>query len=125
MDVYHFIKAVLAQDESSIRSYFHEDAYVNWHCSNERFTLDEYIVANCEYPGDWDGELERLEVLDELYIAAIRVYPKDKSAFFHVVSFIRTREDKIISMDEYWADDGAAPQWRQDKHIGTAIRTEL
>ena len=75
MDVYHFIKAVLAQDESSIRSYFHEDAYVNWHCSNERFTLDEYIVANCEYPGDWDGELERLEVLDELYIAAIRVYP--------------------------------------------------
>ena len=22
-------------------------------------------------------------------------------------------------------DDGAAPQWRQDKHIGTAIRTEL
>ena len=125
MDVYHFIKAVLAQDENSIRSYFHEDAYINWHCSNERFTLDEYIVANCEYPGDWDGELERLEVLDELYIAAIRVYPTDKSAFFHVVSFIRTREDKIISMDEYWADDGAAPQWRQDKHIGTAIRTEL
>lgn len=125
MDVRHFIKAVLAQDESAIRNYFHEDAYVNWHCSNERFTLDEYIVANCEYPGDWDGEIERLEVLGDLYIAATKVYPKDKSAFFHVVSFIKTRHGKIISMDEYWADDGAAPQWRLDKQIGTAIHTKL
>lgn len=25
-------------------------------------------------------------------------------------------------MDEYWGDDGEAPQWRIDKHIGTEIR---
>ena len=40
----------------------------------------------------------------------------------HVTSFIKTKEDKIVSMDEYWADDGNAPQWRLDKHIGKAIR---
>ena len=39
MDVHHFIKAVLAQDEDTIRSYFHKDAYVNWHCSNEHFLI--------------------------------------------------------------------------------------
>jgi hypothetical protein len=37
------------------------------------------------------------------------------------VSFIRTANNKIVSMDEYWADDGNPPQWRMDKHIGTPI----
>ena len=122
MDVHHFIKAVLAQDEDTIRSYFHKDAYVNWHCSNEHFTVDEFIIANCEYPGDWDGTIERVEQMDNLYITATKVYPKDRSAFFHVVSFIRKKKKKIASMDEYWADDGNAPQWRLDKHIGTPIQ---
>lgn len=39
-----------------------------------KFTVEEYIRANCEYPREWDG--------------------------------------KILSLDEYWEDDGAAPQWR-------------
>ena len=122
MDVHHFIKAVLAQDEDTIRSYFHKDAYVNWHCNNAHFSGDEFIIANCEYPGDWDGTIERVEQMDNLYITATKVYPKDRSAFFHVVSFIRTENGKIASMDEYWADDGNAPQWRLDKHIGTPIQ---
>lgn len=122
MDVCSFFKAVLAQDEQAIRNYFHEDAYVNWHCTNEHFNVDEFIVANCEYPGEWDGIVERIEVLGDLYIAAAKVYPKDRSACFHVVSFIKTANDKIVSMDEYWADDGNPPQWRLDKHIGKAIQ---
>ena len=122
MDVRHFWEVVLAQDEQAIRRYFHEDAYVNWHCTNERFNVDEFIIANCEYPGDWDGTVERVEVLDDLYITATKVFPKDKSASFHVVSFIRTANEKIVSMDEYWADDGEAPRWRLDKHIGTPIQ---
>ena len=123
MDVRRFWKAVLAQDEQAIRRYFHEDAYVNWHCTNEHFTVDEFIIANCEYPGDWDGTVERIEVVDDLYITATKVFPEDRSAYFHVVSFIRMRNDKIVSMDEYWADDGIAPQWRLDKQIGTAIQS--
>ena len=122
MDVCQFIKAVLAQDENAIRNYFHKDAYVNWHCSNEHFTVEEFIIANCEYPGDWDGTVERVEVVGDLFITATKVYPKDRSAYFHVVSFIRTANDKIVSMDEYWADDGNPPQWRQDKHIGIPIQ---
>jgi len=121
MDVCRFMQAVLAQDEETIRRYFHKDAYVNWHCSNERFTVDEYIIANCNYPGDWEGTVERVEMLDDLYITATKVYPKDRSAFFHVVSFIKTENDRIISMDEYWADDGKAPQWRVEMRIGTPI----
>ena len=111
MDVCSFIKAVLAQDENTIRSFFHKDAYVNWHCSNEHFTVDEFIIANCEYPGDWDGTVERVEVIGDLFITVTKVYPQDRSVYFHVVSFIRTANDKITSMDEYWADDGNPPQW--------------
>ena len=121
MNVCHFLRAVLAQDEPAIRNYFHKDAHVNWHCSNEHFSVDEYIIANCEYPGDWDGTVERIERIGNLYITAAKVYPKDRSAYFHVVSFIRTENDKIVSMDEYWAEDGNPPQWRLDKHIGTPI----
>jgi len=29
--------------------------------------------------------------------------------------------DRIKLLDEYWGDDGTAPQWRKDKHIGKSI----
>lgn len=122
MNVYDFWKAVLRQDEQEIRKYFHKDAYINWHCTNEHFTVDEFIVANCEYPGDWDGTVERTENIDDLIITVTRVYPKDKSASFHVTSFIKLNDEKIISMDEYWADDSSAPEWRLKKNIGTPIK---
>ena len=94
----------------------------NWHCSNEHFTVEEFIRANCEYPGDWDGEVEKTVMTDDMIITATRVYPKDRSASFHVTSFIKLKDDKIVAMDEYWADDGEAPKWRQDMKIERKIR---
>lgn len=121
MDIKAFWRAVLAQDEPEIRTYFAPDAYVNWHCTNEHFTVDEFITANCEYPGEWDGVVERIETLGGLTVTVTHVYPKDRSCSFHVTSFLRTENGRIVSLDEYWADDGSAPQWRIDKHIGTPI----
>ena len=122
MNIYEFWKAVLKQDEQEIRNYFHQDARICWHCTNELFTLDEYIIANCEYPGEWDGIVERVEIVNNLIITVVRIYPKDRSVSFHVTSFIQTKNNKITTMDEYYADDGIAPQWRLDKHIGTSIK---
>lgn len=122
MNIFEFWKAVLVQNENEIRKFFHNDAHINWHCTNERFNVDEFIIANCEYPGDWDGRVERVETLDDLIITVTNVYPKDRSISFHVTSFIKIKKEKIISMDEYWADDGDAPKWRLEKHIGKAIR---
>ncbi len=31
------------------------------------------------------------------------------------------KQDKIVAMNEYWGDDGIAPQWRLDKNIGMTI----
>lgn len=122
MDIKQFWKDVLAQDRDAIREHFCDAAYVNWHCTNEHFTVEEFIRANCDYPGEWDGKVERIENTGDTAITVTHVYPKDKSLSFHVVSFIRIEQDKIISVDEYWADDGESPQWRQQMHIGQPIK---
>ena len=122
MNIQKFWSDVLAQRADAIREFFHVDAHVNWHCTNEHFTVDEFIRANCEYPGDWDGEVEKIVVTDDIVITATRVYPNDCSASFHVTSFINLKDDKIAAMDEYWSDDGEAPKWRQDMKIGRKIK---
>lgn len=122
MDIYKFWKAVLEQNADIIREYFDKNAYINWHCTNEHFNVDEFIIANCEYPGNWDGEVERVEKINDLLVTVTHVYPKDKTLSFHVTSFIKVINGKIAAIDEYWADDGIAPDWRLDKHIGKAIK---
>lgn len=112
MDIQSFWEAVLKQDAKRLREFFASDAYINWHCTNEHFTVEEYIRANCEYPGEWDGEIQRIEKAGDVYIVVVHVYTCDRSGSFHVASFMRVRDGKILSLDEYWGDDGAAPQWR-------------
>lgn len=87
MNIYQFWKDVLKQDRQAIREYFQKDAYINWHCTNEHFNVDEFIIANCEYPGDWGGEVERVEHNNDLIITVVHVYPKDKPLLFHVTFF--------------------------------------
>ena len=122
MDIYAFQRAVLQQDAEELAAYFTDDAVVNWHCTNERFAAAEYIRANCEYPGDWDGEVERACPIPNGFVTVTCVYPTDRSESFHVTSFFTLREDKIAVLDEYWADDGPAPQWRRDMEIGRNIK---
>ena len=122
MNIQQFWSDVLAQKADKIREYFHTDATVNWLCSNEHFTVEEFIRANCEYPGEWDGEIEKIVRTDDMIITAAQIYPKDRSASFHVTSFIRLKDGKIIAMDEYWADDSEVPKWRQDMKIGQKIK---
>lgn len=123
LDIRGYWKAVLTQDAALMKEYFQKDAVVSWHCTNERFTVDEFIRANCEYPGKWDGTIERLEQLGNLLITVVCVYSVENDASFHVVSFFGVEQDKIVSLDEYWGDDGIAPQWRLEKQIGTSILT--
>ena len=88
MDIKEFWDAVLRQDANAIREYFHPDAWVNWHSSNEHFTVEEFIRADCEYPGEWNGEVERIIAADEYIITATHVFSKDKALSFHATSFI-------------------------------------
>lgn len=49
-------------------------------------------------------------------------FSKDRTLSFHVVSFFKFEEGKIISLDEYWGDDGRPPAWREEMKIGKAIK---
>ncbi len=66
--------------------------------------------------------MERVEEINDLTITVTHVYPKDRSLSFHVTSFFQIPDGRIQSLDEYWADDGTAPDWRLEKKIGTKIR---
>ena len=60
--------------------------------------------------------------MNDLIVTVTHVYPKDKTASFYVTSFFKIKDSKILSIDEYWADDGEAPDWRKQLEIGRPIR---
>ena len=122
MDIRSFWHDVLCQNRDALPTYFDEKAVICWHCTNEQFTVSEYVRANCDYPGNWDGEIERIETIGETIISAVHVYTIDKIASFHVVSFMKLKDGLICNMDEYWSDDADAPDWRRRMNIGRPIR---
>ena len=119
--VKEFWKAIVHQNPDEIRSYFKETAIIRWHNTNEEFTLEEFIRANCEYPGKWDCEVERIEEIGNLIITVTRVFSTDSSVSVHATSFLRMEDGKIALMDEYWGDDEKAPKWRLDMGIGKKL----
>ena len=119
--VMNFWEEVITQNPIELKTYFVPNSIINWHNTNECFSPEEYIISNCEYPGEWCGKVEKIEVIDDLAISVTRVWLADDSASFHATSFIKFLGEKIISLDEYWGEDSIAPQWRQDKRIGKPI----
>ena len=80
MDIDAYWAAVLRQDADAIRACFLPDAYVNWHNTNEHFTVEEFIRANCEYPDAWNGEIERIAAAEDCTSSTARLTPKQKPA---------------------------------------------
>ena len=122
MDVNAFWGDVLCKNRGGLQHYFCKDSVIRWHCTNEQFSVEEYIRANCDYPGEWDGNIERVVEAGDTIILVGNVFSADRSLSLHVVSFIRQKGGKIFELDEYWADDGDAPAWRKEMDIGKAIR---
>ncbi len=76
--VREYWREVATQNEAGLRSYFAPHAVINWHNTKEQFSVEEFICANCGYPGKWQGQVERIEVVsDDLVITATRrwVFP--------------------------------------------------
>lgn len=117
--IYAYWQSVLKQEGEEMRKYFHTDASIRWHNSNEQFTVEEFIIANCTYPGNWQGEIQRMETCKDVYIVVAHVFSNEAS--FHVTSFMKCENEKIATIDEYWGDDDEAPTWRKQLEIGKKI----
>lgn len=122
MDIYKYWEYTLNQDEKMMKNFFDENAIIYWHNTNEKFSVDEFIEINCKYPGKWKGNICRVENLKNKLITVVNVLSEDESISMKAISFIEIKNDKIISIDEYWSEDGEAPKWRKDLKIGRAIK---
>jgi len=122
-DVRGFLDAVVKQDARRLRAFFEPDAVVVWVNTGEQFTVDEYIRANCEYPGSWEGALEgvcALEPGDEkiVFIASVRGSEGLAARAVSFASFGDSQAPLISRLVEYWGDIDEPPQWRKEKNIG-------
>ena len=105
MDINAFWQAVLDQDREALPRFFHPSAVVCWHSTDEQFTVSEYVRANCDYPGSWQGAVERILKTDQGFVTAVKVWPASGTGSWHAVSFITLKDGLIARLDEYWADD--------------------
>lgn len=121
INIEKYWNAVITQNEVEMKTFLADNAIINWHCTNEQFTADEFIKANCKYPGKWNGEIEKTIIVDDsTVVTVVKVYNEKISC--HSVSFINHCNDRIVSIDEYWGDDGEAPNWRKAMNIGKTIK---
>ena len=62
-------KYVAEQNADELLKFFHKNGVIRWLCTNEQFTVPEFIKANCDYPGKWNGAMERGKIiqLDEYW----------------------------------------------------------
>jgi len=118
-DADKFILDVASQNADSLRRHFTPDAIICWHDSNEQLTVPEYIRANCEYPGQWRGEVRRVEIIDGGVVIVASISSSESSHF--VTSFIRLTNGKISRLDEHYSDCGEVPEWRREMNIGKPI----
>ena len=103
-------RAIADQDEEQLAQFFTVDAQIFWPNTNEHFDLPGYLRANCDYPGQWSGKVEKIAA-DGSYSVA-RVWSPDCAAA-RAVTFYQWRNGKIVQMTEYWGDVGPAPDWRE------------
>ena len=91
-----FLAAVTEQDRDRLRGFFAPGAAVYWPNTGEKFSLEDYLTANCEYPGQWRGQLLRAEGTDIGAVVAARVWedggPSCHVVTFHIISSRKTPE---------------------------------
>ena len=100
LDAAAYWAATLAQRPEEMAAFFAPDATVRWPNTNELFTAAEFIRANCEYPGRWEGEIERVEAMGPLLVTVVRVFDAPRTVSFHVTSFFRVEAGRIATLEE-------------------------
>ncbi|MDH6364626.1 hypothetical protein M2139_001613 [Enterococcus sp. PF1-24] len=120
----NFWQSVAKQELPALREYFVTTAVIDWPNTNERFTREEYLVANCEYPGAWQAVvLQCNQISVDEYVSITQVRLVDEAISFHAISYYRMIDGKICYLKEFWSEDGEAPEWRKKKNIGKKINS--
>ena len=97
---------------SKLPEYFSDTAAINWHNTNECFSVQDFVLVNSKYPGEWRITVKRLHSIGDIVISVAMVAPKNGGKSYHVTSFFEFSAGKIAVLDEYWGEDGNPPLWR-------------
>ena len=101
----------------------------DWPQSKEKITNpDNYININRNYPGKHvvsilksyaitTNSSDTHQIITEVFIDSIMAEQQVK---LFAISFFEIKNDRIISLKEYWSETYAAPEWR--KHL-TSVYT--
>ena len=136
MNVKEFWKVILAQDENAIRKYFHKDAYINWHCTNEHFNVDDIFIDGKSSDDIGDLVIKDREVLAENGIVLISATVSKKEKVLLVGPEIVTRGfiyvkdskemiEEIKKICEKVINDNITPKYVDYNLIRSQIREEL
>jgi len=109
------------QNWDKLSPYFSETAMINWHNTNESFSVSEFVLVNSHYPGDWLIKVENLVTIDNIVISVIKIQLKDHSISFYATSFFEFKAEKIEVLDEYFGENAQPPQWRIAMQLGASI----
>lgn len=97
--------------------YFWPKAEIEWPNTGERFTVDDFVKVNSEYPGTWDIELQRIEQCGTTLISVALVKEHDGDQSLFVASFFEFDGDLILKLIEYWSENGEPPEWRRGLNV--------
>lgn len=112
MDFAQYWQDCVNQDKEALAAWFWPDARIIWPCTEEVFTVEEFLLANCEYPGTWTDELLHVTPTPMGAVTEVRISSSYGQYACHVASLFTLYKGKIASLTEYYADDGPPPTWR-------------
>lgn len=122
-----FWACINKQDWSKARSLLSNNFTADWPQSKEKIiSPDNFISINRDYPGQHSIKLLQTKsvhphtpdtqlIVTEVFIESIM--PNKTEIQLFAISFFEIKEDKIISLKEYWAETYQAPEWR--KHLAS------
>jgi len=116
-----FVQDMASRNAAALKEHFTPGAVIRWLDSREEFTPEEYIRANCEYPGQWQGKLQKVEKLAQADNLVMITQISSGKLAFNITSFIKLQQGKIAQLEEYYSECGEPPQWRKDMKVGKPI----
>ena len=90
-----------------------EDFEARWPNTRERIRgRENFIALNESYPGAWRCTVRRADECGSTVVAVTEIGDGDTGLF--AVSFLEVRNGRIVSAEEYFADNGCPPYDRSE-----------
>lgn len=90
----------------------HSDFKARWPQSREQMNAENFIEVNRNYPGQHKIEIVHLFEINDVVITTVWIQADTGQKTF-ANSIFRFKENRILSVEEYWAEPYPAPESRR------------